>query len=229
MNSAFVAQWFDDQDRSLVAEIDRILYSHGILPMTGDHTGGMQLEEGVKKRIDESDSLIALATRRTQVGNDEWQTHPWVINEYGYALAQRKSAIAIVEQGVRWEGMYAGREHIRLDRQKASDALLRLSITIGVWKEDAGESWTLQILPDTLAERIEEEAANCDCQFRTVERGRYSDWQPVSPVTEAGGVFLYVNGVKEQQKIEVKVATNQGRWKSPATPRWMPVELREMR
>jgi hypothetical protein len=229
MDTAFVAQWFNEKDRFLASEIDRVLYSHGVRPITGHHLGGGAMEDGVKSRIDACHCLIALATQRGQLATGEWTTHPWVIYEYGYAKAQGKKAIALVESGVDWQGMYAAHEYILLDRQPPSDALLKLSITMGGWKEQAGQTWKLQVLPNEIAEKLALEGANRDCKYRTFEQGRYSGWSPITPVPEPGGVFLYVTGLNDRQLIEIKVSTNRTTWQSPATPQSMPVILRELR
>jgi len=230
MDTAFVAQWFNEKDRFLAGEIERVLYSHGVRPVRGDHLDGEALEDGVKARIDACHCLIALATQRSQLAEGGWVTHPWVINEYGHAKTQGKQAIALVESGVTWQGMYAAHEYISLDRQHLSDALLKLSMTIGSWKEQAGQTWKLQIFPDEIAQKLALEGTNWTCTYRTFEQGRYSDWSlPITPVPEPGGVFLYVTGLNDRKLIEVKVATTRATWQSPATPQSMPVILRELR
>jgi hypothetical protein len=229
MDSAFVAQWFDDRDRPLVGEIDRILYSHGVRAVTGHVLGGDALDDAIKRRLDDSDCLVALATRRDEIVRGGWTTHPWVINEFAYAKAKQKEAIALVEGGVSWQGPYQAHEYIKLDRGIPSVGLLELSNTIGYWKENAGNTLKLQILPDQLAERLELEGDNCECTYRTVEQGKHGEWRQVMPVPEPGGVYLYVKGIQNKQLIEVRVSSNRWTWKSPATPQSMPVILRELR
>ena len=227
MDSIFVAQTFDPKDRELLSEIDKILFSHGVQRVTGHNPGGQALDEGIKKLIRESDCLVALATQRDQKVGGSWTTHPWVLNEYSYAKEQNKPAIALVEEGVDWSGMYAGHHFIPLLRARPTDALLQLSNTIGYWKEAAGETWKLQILPEALAEQIEVQAGH-ECAYRTVQQGAFSDWCPIDPVAEPGGVFLYVKGLTDRHMVEVRIRGTHGTWKSPATPKWMPVTLKEL-
>ena len=106
---------------------------------------------------------------------------------------------------------------------------MKLSITIGIWKEQAGQTWKLQILPNEIAEKLALEGSNWTCTYRTFEQGHYSSWSPIIPVPEPGGVFLYITGLNDRQLIEVKVSTNRATWQSPATPQSMPVILRELR
>lgn len=228
MDKIFVAQWFDERDSTLVGLIDRVLYSHGIRSITGHVLGGDALDDAIKERIENSDCLIALVTRRQQLNDGRWMTHPWVTHEFAHAKSQNKDAIALVEVGVVWEGPYQAHEFIQLDRDRPSDALLTLSNTVGMWKEKAGKTLKLQVLPNTLAEKLELESDVFKCSYRLVEQGNFADWCNVSPVPEPGGVFFYIKGVQDRQLVEVKVSANRETWKSPATPQLMPVILKEL-
>ena len=229
MNSVFVSHWFDDQDRLLVSEIERVLHSHGIRPVPGDYTRGDALEQAIKERIDGTDGLIALATRREQKADGNWTTHRWVIDEYNHSKqTPEKPAIAIVEEGVDWGGMYAGHRHIVLDRANEARALLDLSNTIGTWKEAAGETWAIQLSPDDLAEHLDLDNQNTQCTYRTYNRGNTSEWRKATPVPEPGAVRLYPSGLRLDDKIQVKVQTASGIWISDVTAKWMPVHLKEM-
>lgn len=230
MESVFVAQWFDDRDRVLVSEVERLLFSHELISRSGHHTDGDSLEQTIKDRIDRCDAVIALATRRDKLADrDEWTTHPWVTNEYGYGKALgSKPVIAVVEDGVNWAGMYGGHRYIPLDRDEPSRALLDLSNTVGEWKMEAGESWTIQLRPDEVTRNFDLHDPAFECDYRTYERASPSDWRRAMPVREPGGVFLYLNGLQAGEKIEVRMRNDATSLISDATAKWMPVDLREV-
>lgn len=228
MNSIFVAHWFDTADRDLVTHVDELLHSHGVVFLTGRVAGGRALDDAVKDKINQCDGLIALATRREQLAEGGWVTHPWVIHEFDHAKGRDKETIAIVEDGVQWEGMHAGHGYIPLDRGRMSEALLKLSQTVGEWREKAGKVLKLRILPNELAERLKTPEQAFECQCRFLDRGSYSDWRDVVPVPEPGAVFLYLTGVREDRLIEVRVRSNRETWQSPATPQFMPIELEQV-
>lgn len=228
MNSIFVAQWFNDTDRDLVSSVGEVLYGHGIVPVTGKVLGGQALDEGVKQKIARTDGLVALATRREELAAGGWTTHPWVINEYDHAKSYEMKAIALVEDGIAWSGMYANHEYIPLDRSAPHRALLQLSQTVARWKDGTGRPLKLRVLPEPLAQSLKSSAPIFDCQYRLVEQGERSDWHPTEPVAEPGGVFLYVKGVRGDQLVEVRIRSNQENWQSPATPQSMPVELEKI-
>jgi hypothetical protein len=225
MRSMFVAQWFDGKDRDLVTQVGEILYSHGMGYVTGRVAGGGHLDDAIKQKITACDGLVALATRREELAGGGWTTHPWVMSEFEYAKGQSTHVIALVEGGVRWEGMHAGHEYIPLERERVSEALLRLSRTLGEWKENAGKLVKLRVHPDELAERLKNAGPRFRCRCRFLERGNHSDWRDITLVPEPGSVFLYVPGVRDSQLIEVEVRSDNETWRSPATPQFMPIEL----
>src|SRR5437762_14343109 len=98
----FLARTFQTQDRDLVHSIDRLLSSHDVEVLTGDCAGGEKLEEEIRRRIEQSDGLVALRTRRDPIANsgaDKWTTHQWVDDEYGMARSKNSKAVALVETG----------------------------------------------------------------------------------------------------------------------------------
>jgi hypothetical protein len=130
MEEIFIAYGFTDPNRLLVREIDTLCYSQGVRLIAGEILGGAGLSPAIRQRIQERDALIALATRDKPLAEpDTWQTHQWVRDEFGEAVAHVMPAIALVETGVQWEGMHREHERIDLDREHSSDALLRLAST----------------------------------------------------------------------------------------------------
>src|SRR5215216_4180195 len=100
MDRVFIAHRFDAPGRALASEVEDLLTSYELNATTGRELGGDELDDTVKKKIEEADALIALMTRREQLaGSNKWVTHPWVINEYDYAVSKNKRAIAVVETG----------------------------------------------------------------------------------------------------------------------------------
>src|SRR5215813_1364900 len=218
MDRVFIAHRFDELDRALASEVEDLLTSYELHATTGRLLGGDDLDDTVKKKIDEADAVIALMTRRDKLAEGEvWVTHPWVVNEYDYAVAKNKRAIAVVESGVRWTGMHGGREHIQFDRDQQNAALLRLSKTVAKWKSDAGRRMKIQIVSKTL--KLSEAGYNYEYRFR--QDGDAKPWQAGKAQEESGGVFVYIDGVSSDRvllQIRVIDARTGQVWTSAATP-----------
>ena len=220
----FLAFAFRDEDKSLVGYIDRLLASQFVQVKTGENLGGDMLTPAVQKRIEESDALIALLTRREQLQTGGWTTHQWVKDELAWARSKGKNAIALVEDGVAVNGMFQPNEWIPLLRDKPLEAILRLAETVGGWKQDAGRMVKVQLVPEEIARKLGE--GGIPCRHRLWQQGRYTDWHDVTPVPEVGGTFVYLDGVKEDHLIQIRAEEADKIWQSPATSQWMLVQLK---
>lgn len=229
MNKIFVAFSFRDRNEQLVRDIDRIIRSHGLVSVSGEILGGQDLTPEVQARIRQCDALVALMTREMQVqgeGESYWLPTQWVSGEYVSARARNQLAIAIIEDGVRLNGPYAQNEHIKLDRAAPSEALLRLSETIGYWRAEAGRALEIRLVPKEAA--VFAASGNARCQYRLVAPNAVapSPWLDGRAARKPGGVFLVVPGVKTEHSIEVQLLEGAiPRWNSPESPQWVHIEL----
>lgn len=226
MKAVFLAHAFRPEDRELVSRVEALLVSHDVRPTTGERLGGQELTPAIKTRIRAADGLIALLTRRDQITTGGWTTHQWVLDELAFARAEQKRAIALVEEGVQLGGAYAHHEYLAYSTADLPAALVALSETIGVWKREAGRLLKVQILPDTLARRLGDDA---QCSYRFVREGQPLPWQESRPIRQTGGVFLYLSGAHDDLLVEIRIKVGREVWASPATSQWMPIELRRQR
>lgn len=220
----FMAFAFRDEDKPLVGFIERLIASQFIQTSTGERLGGEQLTPEVQKRIEESDALIALLTRRDKLQSGGWTTHEWVKNELVWARAKGKRAIALVEADVDVGGMFQPHEIIPLDRTNPLEAFVRMAETVGGWKQDTGRMVKVQIAPEAIASKLGDSGMSCRC--RLWQHGKYTDWHEVTPVPEAGGTFVYLNGVRDEHLIQIEANEAGSFWHSPATSQWILVQLK---
>lgn len=225
MKRVFIAFAFRDEDQELANYVDQLLASYDIRSTTGENLGGDQLTPAVQTRIEDSDGLIALLTRRDQKVSGSWTTHPWVRDELAYARNKGKQAIALIEDGVDVDGMYAPHEYIPLSRDNPLKAFLALAQTFGEWKRRAGRTLKVQILPMGLARKVASINGSYKCRHRFLLEGSSSEWIEVEPIKETGGTFVYLKGVRDDHMIQLHVEDQGTRWTSPATSQWMQIQL----
>ena len=227
--NVFLSFSFRPEDADLVFLLERLLASHNARPINGKILGGQALTPAVMEKIEQCDALISLLTRREELDGGRWRTHPWVRDELNHARGRGIPAIGLVENGVDAGGAYSENEHIPLDRDDALPAILRLSETIGTWKERLGRTLKVRLGPDDIAVSLARQSngGGWRCRYRLGEMGEFSDWQDAKAVREVGGVFLYLRGVTDRQMVEVEVSGGGHVWSAPAQPQWMDVELQE--
>jgi hypothetical protein len=222
---------FRDEDRDLVAPVDALLSAQDVSVLRGTRLGGRPLTPEVMRRIDSTDALIALMTRRDELeapGSGRWITHPWVRDELNHARDGSKHTIAVVEEGVELDGAYGENERISLDRENPLDALLALSETIALRRDEIGVRRRIHIRPDEIGQ-ILRTTPGIVCRYRFVSpEGERTEWKEAEPVPQPSGAILYVSGVRgDDHFIEVEIARGDSmEWWSPATAQLITVDLK---
>lgn len=229
----FLSHSFSSEDKELVRAVERLLNSQDVVVTTGLRLGGGQLHPEVRNRVDNSDGLVALRTRRDRVGQPDenrWRSSPWIDYEYAYARDQGKHAISLVENDVEIDGPFDGYERIALDREDQLEAFLALSETVWQWKERIGFQRIVQIRPNDLG-RIFRTNRDLECRYHFIDpEGNPREWVYAKPVLQPSGtLLLYLRGVRNDDTfIEVEILQPQDqnpRWYSPATSQFISVEM----
>lgn len=223
----------DKHDTDLADQVQQLIRSHGLFAVTGDVLGGGGLTPEVMALIDESDALIALMTRRGEPiskAPDRYDTHPWVVGEYVHARAKNKPAIALVEDGVSVGGPYGENEHIKYSRERPLEAFLKLSSTIGKWKQQAGRTIAVRLLPDQVAEVLAMATDTPECEYRCVRRGPNPPppWKRTPVFPEQGGMFIFVSGMDDNSTVQVRATVGGVVHVSPQTSQYVPVTLKNL-
>ncbi|MDJ0770955.1 MAG: toll/interleukin-1 receptor domain-containing protein [Ilumatobacter sp.] len=220
----FLSFSFRDDDKELVERLQSLLRSHGVGSRTGRVADGEPLTPAVQGMIDECDAVVALMTRRDKLeGQERWRTHPWVRDEINYARNGEKPAIAILEDGVEPEGMYAENERIHLDRADPLDAFLRLSRQLASWKKGFGRTVKARVLPDEIGHEAD------TCKYRFWTDGHSGDWVDAPLIPAQGGTELLIRGVPDEDAlIELQVdRQGNGGWRSRAIGQYVTIELQQ--
>ncbi len=194
---------------------------------TGDVLGGGVLTDEIKRQINGADALIALLTRNQQIANGGWTTHDYVKTELQHARSAGKLAIALVEEGVNVTGLYQENEFIPYVPTDALATFLKLSRTVWRWKNLAGRTVKLQLLPEAVASEIWEKKANMTWQYRLTSGIQETDWRKGTPRKEPYGLFLFVQVPDDTMSIEVRVAATDKSWVSDSTQFLLPMPLAE--
>jgi hypothetical protein len=226
MKTIFLAHWFGDPDKQLVDYVEHLLASHDIRLVTRKEVPGGQLTPEIKRDIENSDGLIALLTRRKDLGDGTWTTHDWVQYELNHARDRGKPTVAVVEEGVQLGGPYADNPQIPLNRTALVETILALSGTIGEWKRMHGRTVELQILPPEVAEQVADEDAIKTCRYRFWHDGASQDWMECRPVPMPGGTFVRVKGVRDEYLIQLHIEGQGTAWSSKATAQHLPVNMK---
>jgi hypothetical protein len=188
---------------------------------------GGALTPSVMERLERSDALVALMTRRDPLPDGTWRTHPWVRDEINHIRGRGQPAVALVEDGVAVEGAYAEHERLSFRRESPLDAFLGLSHRLANWKRELGRTLCAKVLPSEIGHDIAGDAS-WKCVYRFWTNGRPDDWIEGMLVPAEGGTEIYIQRVRDDSAlVEVQVLRNgQATWRSPATPQRLLIQLK---
>ena len=192
--------------------VNELVQSHGLQPLTGERLGGEDLPAEIKRRIDACDALICLLTERPADRNNDW-----VRDERAHADAKGKRIIAVVQKGLDDGGLYQNRERIEYDPADPVPSLLKLSATLGLWRQEAGRLLVAQIEPDEAVQFLASQLGYATVKYRCWDGPQHSDWRDDATTKKVpGGLQLFLPSVRENQDIELEIKNANQTWESSA-------------
>ena len=113
-----------------------------------------------------------------------------------------------------WGGMFSERERLGYVHDDPLPALLKLSETLGNWRREGGRIVPLQLEPDAAAQQAISGGDFVRIKYRFWTRDVAAEWHNVRAVPTAGGVLIYLKGVREDVRVEVCLQSQHTEWRS---------------
>lgn len=133
---AFVGHSFDDKDKEIVREIIEHIKSLNVKCETGERPQHGYVSEKIKKRIINNDIFVGIFTcdkkillENGQSSNEYfYATSNWVIQESGFAIAENKKLIFLVEKGIyKFPKLQGDQEYITFSRDLLREAFTKIN------------------------------------------------------------------------------------------------------
>jgi hypothetical protein len=200
----FVGYGYNERDRWIESEVLPILDALGFDILHGKDMHGEQLQEAVKRRIEQSEGLIGFSTLREGQANAEFNTHPWVRDEMVYALARHMPVIEIREEGVRAPaGIIGDRQRIQFTNENRLACVRELVVALSRWNVRQ-----IQLIPEGTAQAKELRQAfrkaGFQVRYRTRLEGVDSEYFPARLDAVLGGLYLNARGLPSNALVEVQ-------------------------
>jgi hypothetical protein len=205
----FVAFGYNERDSWIESTVFPMIEAFGSEPVHGKNLGGEELTDAIKRLIDNSDALIAFATRREEGKEGKWHTHPWVRDELNYALGLKKHALEVRETGVPELGGMTGldRQYVLFDEKQRMQCLIDVMQAIGVWHRRTTERF--QVLPD---EKLRPHVSN-PCSYSIIEDDGIVESGQAQVFDIEGGLFVHVPRLSRKSLLKLTM----GPYSSPYT------------
>lgn len=211
----FVAYGYNDRDRWIAEMVFPVIEAFGSKIETGEITYGNSISDSVKRKIFQSDALIAFTTRRETQDNKVWQTHRWVIEELAVAAARNKKRIEVLEVGVEQQGGFSqDYQRIEYDEKARDKCLVEIVKALVFWHRT--ESVRIQLLPENVANHdlrpLLAQGLSCEYKVRTgnlVEDPIKTEIEKIS-----GGLFINVPRPESDAFIQIMIRHGNREWSS---------------
>jgi hypothetical protein len=230
MEVVFLAYSYGTVGREVARNVELLVSNQDVRVVTGEVLEGQPLTPAVQNKIANSDALIAVLTPEVQVATPQpgWMASNWVRDELMFAGTQKKATIAFVHRDVgQLGGMLQGSEYINYDPAEPLAGFLKLAATVGAWKVTLGRRMWVRVLPMELERELGLQTP-VTCEYRLTREAdgmSIHEWRQARLQIKPGGAFAFLENVQKDALIELKIAVNNRRWGSRATPQWYHVQL----
>jgi len=215
--TVFIAYSFRDQ--WIPQWIFPLVEALGFRIESGREMAGQVIDEGIKKKIDASDGLIAFMTRITPIGETggRFKASDWVIQEYTHAAARGMLVLEVREAEVEFQGQLAGnRQWIDLDPTDRLPAAVQLCRTLREWRNGIDIELRLRTASfvDAIRGRLTDRKYRCAYLLRHRDGREIAHVADVQIFPRSGGLFVYARNVPREAFIELRVEFDGETWTS---------------
>lgn len=136
---AFIGHSFDDKDIEIVKKIKEHIESLNVKCETGEKPQHGFVSEKIKKRIINNDIFVGIFTcdkkilleNRKPSKEDFYATSNWVIQESGFAIAENKKLIFLVEKGIyKFPELQGDQEYILFSRDLLGKTFTKINYMV---------------------------------------------------------------------------------------------------
>lgn len=199
----FVGYGYNDRDAWIESDVLPLLEALQMEVVHGKDMHGQVLQDGVRKRIDQSDALVAFFTLREGQEQADYNSHPWVRDELACAVGKDKPVLLVQEAGVKFPPAFIGnRQRINLNGDKLGCVRELIQALRGHWIR------RLQLTPrdESLMDEIRTSMKNNDLKvvYRTRRGNVDSEYREASLERIKGGLYITATGVPDDALIEIE-------------------------
>lgn len=182
----------------------RAVEAMGLRVIDGVDVGGRPLDDGLRKKIDAADALIALVT--PQADNAGQVIDPaFVLSEFQYAEGRQKPTMRVIHSLLTAKGLNAGNEYTPYKPGAELEVILKLMNTIALWAREHGRVARIRIEPAQLAAQYNEESGD-RCHFQVIsQNGKFGDFERASLLLEPGAAYVMLPKVREGERIKLRM------------------------
>lgn len=124
----FVGYRYTEEDEKLANEFIKLFELEGFKCVSGKTAKAEDIDEKVKKLIDQSEGVIIIFTREKELKDGGWTTSRWLTDEKAYAMGRDKPVLLFFEDCIAQterKGIHGELEYVEFNREHLHKAFLK--------------------------------------------------------------------------------------------------------
>jgi hypothetical protein len=191
----------------------RTIEAMGLHVVDGVDVGGRPLDDALRKRIAESDALIALVTPQADDAGNIIKPE-FVLSEFQYAEGKEKPTMRVWHHQLVAQGLGAGNEYAAYKPGNELPVVLKLMNTIALWYREQGRRTRVRIEPEHLAQQFDpNQGHNCQCLVISSDGSPPRDFEKVNVSLDPGAIYALPK-IREGQRVRLRVCKGNKTWES---------------
>jgi len=226
METVFLSCSFRPEDEPMCKHVIGIIESHRLRAVDGRKLAGAPLARALLSEIDRCDALVAIVAYRD---GEPSSTSQYVLDELQHARSRDMPTLALWDDRVRVVGMSESYERAHFNYTDMVSALIKLSDSLGKWRDQSGHTLRVLLLPPDVARHARRSGFLCEYQFTREGKPWSYGWQKADVTTEIGGTIAFLRTPTSYRRdyVEIKVTVDKTTWMSRAHPQQVQILLEE--
>lgn len=215
----FIGYGYNDRDQWIEELVFPLVESLGCQVVHGKVMVGEILPSKVKDTLLQCDAILGFLTRREEAGDGRWTTHRWVVEELAAAF-NIMPVIEVREEGVDPQsGMLGATQRISYMETVRDRCLVDIAKAISQLRKERSYK-TLKLGPTEIVKEMRQLILKpgFQCEYRIRSQTYVSDYKKAEIRREAGGLYMWVEGVNDSDYVEIKTSFGQKSWQSDFEP-----------
>lgn len=225
MERVFLSCSFRPDDALLRKHVTQMIDSHLLRAVEGAQLDGRQLTSALMDEIKDCDALVAIVAWRDPAANAGMLTSQYVLDELQHARTLGRPTLALWDDRVPVQGIGAAYERATFTQGDTVEALIKLSNSLGKWRDRSGHSLRALLLPQEVVRHARR--PDFVCEYRFTRDGNPTDWRTAGVSTETGGTIAFLRTPNLRDNVELRVSVGDKKWYSPAYPQQVQIQLEE--
>lgn len=219
MHSLFLSYSFQNEDDPFLKTVRAIIDAIGFRVIDGKILDTNHVGPGVTDKLKKCHGAVCVLTKEAYESG-------WVDAEFWQSVGANIKVCLLCDDSLQLGNPFNGRSKILFSENDPLKAIEQLAGTLGLWKQLAGVSTRVLLLPSEIGEEAIDHNAQCEYRCIDDQLMEESEWEDAKLVPYIAGVQAILPRVPANHSVKVRLNYGQRVVNSVYTPQQITLELK---